>query len=114
MSEVAASLTPPTKNAKAPKEPKAAKTPKEPKAPGEPRAPRNSVAGLHIKVTGEERAAKYKGMRREIYDELKTFDGKLVSDYIAAAKPVVSPRGTKQSHMSFLMFFKKDKTVELA
>ena len=107
------SLTPPSK---APKTPKVAKEPKAPKAPKDPNSatPKTRLnAGSTIGIANAERSDKYKGMRRVIFDELKTYEGKTVETYLKGAAEVKSPKGIVQSHASFLAFFVKDGTAVL-
>jgi hypothetical protein len=119
MSENAPDLTPPTKAAKAPKEPKAAKAPKEPKAakaPKEPKArPVRGSYGLHpqsvISLTAKENT--YRGQRADWFSIMKSCDGKTVAEFDEAAKGRVNGKGTPQAPNGWLRFYVLDGTVVL-
>ena len=102
-------LTPPTKAAKAPKDPKAAVAPKEPKAPKAPKEakPRGNY-GYSVNATIEivkDKELKLRGQRQEWYDILKTFDGKKVSEFNAACEGRTNGKGTVQTPSGWLRFY---------
>lgn len=113
-------LTPPTKAAKAPKEPKAAKEPKAPKAPKDPNAPKVSKArgnyGYSPNATIElvaDKETKYRGQRAEWFEIVKSYAGKKVSEFNEATKGRTNGKGTVQTPSGWLRFYVLDGSVKL-
>jgi hypothetical protein len=107
-------LTPPTK-AKAAKEPKAEKVkkeakPKDPTAVPKARAPRTDY-GYSPESTIQivkEKENKYRGSRKEWFDSIVAFDGKLVKEWEESRK------GQKDPPRGWLRFFVQDGSVALS
>lgn len=124
MNSAVPDLTPPGKPAKPPKsqaefkgedkkaekKEKVAKTPADPNAPKKERAPRSDYGYRPDAVIGllTEKGDKYRGQRKDWYDQVRPFAGKTVAEFVAAAQ-----KEGGESARGWLRFFVQDGSATL-